>query len=190
MRLARFESTPYRAAAGEVRRRLRIAFLWKGPGDTRPRRYRESTRLDDNRANRRMWTPNLRQIEREFIVGSFDPLRWFPWSRSNEKSFAARALMLGAGKPIQWIAHQLGHVGVKKIDEVYGRWSNPPEEERLELETLFAAVGSLPRQTVARPNLPKFCPSEDALLGGDYETPDFTGTYGSVGAPAGNRTRT
>jgi integrase len=35
-------------------------------------------------------------------------------------------LMIRAGKPLQWIAHQLGPVGVKKIDEVYGRWTRSP----------------------------------------------------------------
>jgi integrase len=64
-------------------------------------------------------------------------------------------LMLMAGKPIQWIAHQLGHVGVKKIDEVYGRWLNTPEEEKLDLERFFAAVLALPRSAQSRPNLPK-----------------------------------
>jgi hypothetical protein len=34
---------------------------------------------------------------------------------------------------------------VKKIDEVYGRWSNTPEEENLDLERFFAAVIALPR---------------------------------------------
>ena len=99
-------------------------------------------------------------------------------------------LMLMAGKPIQWIAHQLGHVGVKKIDEVYGRWSDTPDEEKLDVEHLFAAVISLPRAAQSRPNLPKFCPSEKAKFFDDSENPDFTGTYGVSGAPAGNRTRT
>jgi hypothetical protein len=31
--------------------------------------------------------------------------------------------MLSAGKPLPWVADQLGHVGVRKIDEVYGRWT-------------------------------------------------------------------
>jgi integrase len=99
-------------------------------------------------------------------------------------------LMLMAGQPIQWIAHQLGHVGVKKIDEVYGRWSNTREEEKLDLERFFAAVIALPRAAQSRPNLPKFCPSEKAKLSDEMENPEFTGTYGSHGAPAGNRTRT
>ena len=49
-------------------------------------------------------------------------------------------LMLMAGKPIQWIAHQLGHVGVKKIDEVYRRWSNAPEDEKLDLEQFYVHI--------------------------------------------------
>jgi hypothetical protein len=95
-----------------------------------------------------------------------------------------------AGKPIQWIAHQLGHVGVKKIDEVYARWSNTPEEEKLDLGRFFAAVISLPCAAQNRPDLPKFCPSEKAKVFDESESPDFTGTYGSDGAPAGSRTRT
>jgi integrase len=89
-----------------------------------------------------------------------------PWRETLERAGVAyrvlynlrhsyTTLMLRAGKPIQWIAHQLGHVGVQKIDEVYGRWSNPPEEERLELHALFAAVGSL-RGT---PRRGQMCPS-------------------------------
>ena len=48
--------------------------------------------------------------------------------------------MLSAGKPLQWVADQLGHVGVKKIDEVYGRWKqrqNPPDKQ-LDLEKVFS----------------------------------------------------
>jgi hypothetical protein len=30
--------------------------------------------------------------------------------------------MLSGAKSLQSVADQLGHVGVKKIDEVYGRW--------------------------------------------------------------------
>jgi hypothetical protein len=44
--------------------------------------------------------------------------------------------MIRAGKPLQWIAHQLGHVGVKKIDEIYGRWTRSPAEEPLDLDIL------------------------------------------------------
>jgi hypothetical protein len=103
---------------------------------------------------------------------------------------ATRTLMLMAGKPIQWIAHQLGHVGVKKIDEVYGRWSNTPEEDILDLKRFFAAVIALPRAAQSRPILPKFFPSEKARLSDEIENSQFTGIYGSAGAPAGNRTRT
>jgi hypothetical protein len=89
------ESTPYRAADGSVRRRLRVAFLWKGPEDSRPRRYRESTRLDDNRANRRLWSAKLKEIESEIVAHSFDPIRWFPWSRRATDQSAARVDTIG-----------------------------------------------------------------------------------------------
>ncbi|HEY2663217.1 MAG TPA: DUF3596 domain-containing protein [Candidatus Binataceae bacterium] len=94
MRFVRFESTPYRAAEG-VRRRLRVAFLWKTPNDSRPRCYRESRRLDDNRANRRIRGVKLKQIEREIITGSFDPVRWFPWSHRAADSSSAKANTIG-----------------------------------------------------------------------------------------------
>jgi len=72
------------------------------------------------------------------------------------------SLMLSAGKPAQWVAHQLGHVGIKKIDEVYGRWRNTPADERLELEALFQAIRMLPvRAAKSRPNLPKSSPSAE-----------------------------
>jgi integrase len=90
VRFVRFESTPYRAADGSIRRRLRVAFLWKGSQDSRPRRYRESTRLD-NRANRRVWSAKLKEIEREISAGSFDPIRWFPWSRRTPDPGTVRA---------------------------------------------------------------------------------------------------
>lgn len=48
--------------------------------------------------------------------------------------------MLSAGKPAQWVAYQLGHVGIKKIDEVYGRWLNTPDDERLDLDAPFHAI--------------------------------------------------
>lgn len=46
------------------------------------------------------------------------------------------SLMLSAGKPLQWVAAQLGHVSVRKIDEVYGRWTRTPASERLDLDEL------------------------------------------------------
>ena len=58
------------------------------------------------------------------------------------------------------------------------------------LERFFAVIIALPRAAQSRPNLPKFCPSEKAKLFDESENPDFTGTHGAVGAPAGNRTRT
>ena len=58
-------------------------------------------------------------------------------------------LMLSAGKPLQWVADQLGHVGVKKIDEVYGRWKQPRKlPDRLDLDALFHAIKKLPPSSV------------------------------------------
>lgn len=57
-------------------------------------------------------------------------------------------LMIRAGKPLQWIAHQLGHVGVKKIDEVYGRWARTPEAQALDLEAFLLAIMQLPKRAV------------------------------------------
>ena len=49
----------------------------------------------------------------------------------------------------------LGHVGVAKIDEVYGRWLYAPASERLDLEKLFASIKELPLDACkVRKNLP------------------------------------
>ena len=55
-------------------------------------------------------------------------------------------LMLSAGKPLQWVADQLGHVGVKKIDEVYGRWKQRHKlvDKQLDLDALFRSIRKLP----------------------------------------------
>jgi len=61
-------------------------------------------------------------------------------------------LMLSAGKPLQWVADQLGHVGVKKIDEVYGRWKhrhNLPDKQ-LDLDKLFRSIKTLPPDAVTK----------------------------------------
>lgn len=47
------------------------------------------------------------------------------------------SLMIAAGRPLQWVAHQLGHVTVRKIDETYGRWLRVPDNRKLELRLLF-----------------------------------------------------
>ncbi|MBE3602157.1 hypothetical protein IMX07_00800 [bacterium] len=59
--------------------------------------------------------------------------------------------MLSAGKPLQWVADQLGHVGVMKIDEVYGRWKkrhNLPDKH-LDLDALFRCARSIPPMITA-----------------------------------------
>ena len=88
MRPARFETVSRRRRDGSVRRHLLIAFLWKGPRDARPRRYRESTGLDDNRQSRQLWRNKLAEMTRELVATNygatapFDPRRWFPRSRT------------------------------------------------------------------------------------------------------------
>jgi hypothetical protein len=59
--------------------------------------------------------------------------------------------MLSAGKPLQWVADQLGHVGVKKIDEVYGRWKKRHKlpDQQLDLDALFQNLKELPPGAVA-----------------------------------------
>ena len=97
MRYARFESLNFRLNDGTVRKRLRVAFIWKGPLDDRPMRHRESTGLDDTRVNRRLWRSKLEEIERELIVsncgtvGPFDPSRWFPRAASTATVITKRA---------------------------------------------------------------------------------------------------
>ncbi len=55
-----------------------------------------------------------------------------------------------------------GHVGIKKIDEVYGRWLNTPTEERIDLGKLFQAIKNLPPKAAKlRPNLPKSGPDPE-----------------------------
>jgi hypothetical protein len=56
--------------------------------------------------------------------------------------------MIRAGKPLQCIAHQLGHVGVKKIDEIYGRWTRTPEAQALDLDAFFLEIARLPKTAI------------------------------------------
>ena len=88
MRRARFErSSLYRDTEGTTRYRLQVSFFYQGPGDSRPRRHRESTGLEDSRDNRRRWKRQLDELERELIRtrwGTSDTLdlrRWFPKTR-------------------------------------------------------------------------------------------------------------
>lgn len=84
-----------------------------------------------------------------------------PWRRNLERAevpfrvlynlrHSYTTLMLMAGKPIQWIASQLGHVGIAKIDQVYGRWTNTPDDRRLDLDGFFRSVMGLPRHSVPK----------------------------------------
>jgi integrase len=69
-------------------------------------------------------------------------------------------LMLSAGKPLQWIAAQLGHRGVAKIDETYGRWRDAHKlpARPLDLEEFFRAIRNLPPFAAkTRPELPRIC---------------------------------
>jgi hypothetical protein len=64
--------------------------------------------------------------------------------------------MLSAGKPLQWIAAQLGHRGVAKIDETYGRWRDAHKlpAHTLDLEEFFRAIRNLPPSgSETRPDL-------------------------------------
>src|SRR5260370_7499470 len=46
-------------------------------------------------------------------------------------------LMLSAGKNVQWIADQLAHTTVRKIQDTYGTWLHTPASERLETDEFF-----------------------------------------------------
>lgn len=63
-----------------------------------------------------------------------------PFRKLSNLRHTYTSFMLAAGKPIQWIASQLGHVGGRKIDEVYGRWVNTPANARLDLGDFFEQV--------------------------------------------------
>ena len=64
-------------------------------------------------------------------------------------------LMLSAGRPLPWLANQLGHVGVGKIDEVYGRWTKSMRHklvgQQLDLNQFFKSIRSLPVQAINVP---------------------------------------
>ncbi|MGH8012598.1 MAG: hypothetical protein ACREQ4_08875 [Candidatus Binataceae bacterium] len=65
-------------------------------------------------------------------------------------------LMLSSGKPPQWIAAQLGHRGVAKIDETYGRWRDAHKlpARPLDPEEFFKSLRDLPR---LRPKHDQIC---------------------------------
>ncbi len=64
-------------------------------------------------------------------------------------------LMLSAGKSLPWVADQLGHAGVRKIDEVYGRWTKKTRHkmvgDQLDLNQIFKAIRSLPPKAAKIP---------------------------------------
>jgi len=99
-------------------------------------------------------------------------------------------LMIQAGKPLQWIAHQLGHVGVKKIDEVYGRWTQTPDEEPLDLDAFFLQILRLPEAAQTLQRLPNPSQTVDALITARSKSPVISRDFGEEYAPAGSRTRT
>lgn len=99
-------------------------------------------------------------------------------------------LMIRAGRPLQWIAHQLGHAGIKKIDEVYGRWTRTPEAEPLDLGPFSAEVAVLPKTAVALPREPNLSQTVGPVSAVVAKSALTTRYFHAVGAPAGSRTRT
>jgi integrase len=61
-------------------------------------------------------------------------------------------------------SHQLGHVGVKKIDEIYGRWTGTPEEEALDLDAFFVQIMRLPNTALALQQLPNLSQTVDDAI--------------------------
>ncbi len=74
------------------------------------------------------------------------------------------SFMLAAGKPIQWIASQLGHKGIRKIDEIYVRWVRTPADKMLDREEFFARIAALPSVNDANPD--KIPTKREAKIGG------------------------
>lgn len=99
-------------------------------------------------------------------------------------------LMIRAGKPLQWIAHQLGHVGIKKIDEVYGRWRRTPEAKALDLEAFFLAIAQLPKRAVVVQPLPNLSQTVAPVSAAAAKSALIARDFGDLGAPAESRTRT
>jgi len=89
--------------------------------------------------------------------------------------------MVAAGKATQWIAAQMGHANVRKVDTVYSRWTKMPNQERLNLDEFFAKIAAMPPVTAA--NLASGWPPG---LARPTKMPEFV----EESAPAGNRTRT
>jgi hypothetical protein len=98
--------------------------------------------------------------------------------------------MIRAGKPSQWIAHQLGHVGVKKIDEVYGRQPRTPEEEAADLDAFFLQTMGLPKKAVGLQGLPNLSQTDEASPAPLPENIGYSSDFSASSAPAGSRTRT
>ncbi len=99
-------------------------------------------------------------------------------------------LMIRAGKPLQWVAHQLGHVGVKKIDEVYGRWTRTPEAQALDLEAFLLAIMQLPKRAVVLQPLPNLSQTVTPAIAAAPKSLLISGNFSDLSAPAGSRTRT
>ncbi len=77
-------------------------------------------------------------------------------------------LMLSAGKNVQWIADQLGHTTVRKIQDTYGTWVHTPTSERLEIDEFFARFDPILRDFAA--SLAQIWPKQEAKMS---QVPDF-----------------
>ena len=84
------------------------------------------------------------------------------------------SFMLSAGRPIQWIAAQVGHVGVKRIDDTYGKWIRTPSNQRLDLEKFFNAIAGLPPVGI-RQNSARLAPVKPQWSGENGKSPMFIG---------------
>ncbi|HVN90387.1 MAG TPA: hypothetical protein VMT61_11290 [Candidatus Binataceae bacterium] len=79
---------------------------------------------------------------------------------------------------------------MKKIDEVYGRWTRTPEAKALDLDAFFLAITRLPKRAVPLqplPNLSQTVPPAVAVAGKSLL---LSRNFTDLSAPAGSRTRT
>jgi hypothetical protein len=79
---------------------------------------------------------------------------------------------------------------VKKIDEIYGRWTGTPAEEALDLDAFFVQIMRLSNTALALQQLPNLSQTVDDAIALASKSAVFSRDLGDDYAPAGSRTRT